>query len=472
LRGYSPPQDQLHAATKVFDEVNRTASILKMFTQFAALFATPVLMVVAFMFFGSFAAVQFRIYDMTQDYINGLVAALLLLALIHFWPVPTAHRRVLALLWLVRTGVTLGVMLAYEALYGLDASMYYLSGKALSSPVQLIAFGEGTQNIRVLVGLLSYITDSYSAIKVVFSYIGLISVYFFYRSAVTCLGREMIFVLYALGLLPSLLFWTSILGKDPVVLLGIAIYCYGATGLIVRQKMSMLIYVVIGLGIASFIRVWLGVIFVTPLIATYVLAGRTSALMKFIFILIAVPGFLVTLQGFSEKFNVETTQDLVSTTDTISSAWAYGGSGQVIAGGLSSIGSIVAFLPLGSFTALFRPLPFEVPNIFGMMAGLENAFILLLFVIGLMRRGLGWMRQPVLLWAVSALLVWSAAYGFVSYQNLGTGFRFRAQVAPLLLLLGLFLTFAHHLAPQKPLRFGFWPFAPGQDAPPPAEGDG
>ena len=43
-----------------------------------------------------------------------------------------------------------------------------------------------------------------------------------------------------------------------------------------------------------------------------------------------------------------------------------------------------------------------------MMAGLENGFILSLFVIGLMRRNFDWIRQPIRLWAVSALLVWGA----------------------------------------------------------------
>ena len=406
-----------------------------------ALVGVPVMMIGGFVLFGTFAAAQFRIYNFAEDYASGVIAALVLLALIYFWPVPTAHRRVLMLLWLVRTGVTLGVMLTFEARYGLDAAMYYRSGKVLNDPVALLKFGAGTQNIRALVGLLSYFTDAYSSMKVIFSYVGLIAVYIFYRSAVICLGRERIAILYFLGLLPSLLFWTSILGKDPIVLLGIAVYCYGAAGLIVRQKISMLAYVAIGLFIASYIRIWLGMIFVTPLIITYVMAGRSSAMTKVIFLLLAIPSFLVTLQGFAESFSLETTQDLVIRTDQISTAWAFGGSAQQIEGSFTSIPSMIAFMPIGAFAALFRPLPFEIMNPFGMMAGLENGFILLLFAIGLMRCGFGWVRQPILLWAVTVLLVWGAAYGFASFQNLGTAFRFRVQVVPILLLLGLFLTY-------------------------------
>jgi hypothetical protein len=422
-------------------------------------------MIAGYVLFGKFAAVQFRIYDVAADYASGMAAALALLALIQFWPIPTAHRSVLSLLWLVRIGVTLGVMLAYEAFYGLDSAEYYLGGKALSAPLSALVFGEGTSNIRAIVGVLAELTSAYSAMKVIFSYIGLIAVYILYRSCVICLGKESIVALYALGLLPSLLFWTSILGKDPIVLLGIAIYCYGVAGMIVRQKMSMIVYVVIGLAIASFIRIWLGAIFVLPLIAAYVLAGRSSAFTKAVFVLITVPVFLIALQAFSERFSVETTQDLVKTTEQISSSWSRGGSAQEIQGGFDSIGSMLAFAPIGAFTALFRPLPFEVPNAFGMMAGLENAFILSLFVVGLTRRGFRWVRQPILLWAVSVLVVWGTVYGFASYQNLGTAFRFRAQVAPILLLLGLYLTYGHRLNPAKDLRLRFWPLPPSQGKP-------
>lgn len=432
--------------------MNRIAKILEFLTWFMALVWTPVIMLAGFGLFGAFAAARFRIYDMASDYAVGVIAAFVLLALIYFWPVPAAHRRALFFLWLLRLGVTLGAMLPYEAYYSLDAAMYYLTGTALNEPLALLQFGEGTQNIQALVGLLSNITESYSALKVAFSYVGLIAVYIFFRTASVCLGQDKIVALYALGLFPSLLFWSSILGKDPIVLLGISIYSYGVAGLIVRQKMSMLAYVVIGLLIASSIRIWLGVIFATPLIVTYVMSGRTSALTKLVFLLIAIPGFLITLQGFSAEFNLETTRDLITRTDQISTAWAQGGSAQQIDGGFSSIPSMIAFMPIGAFTALFRPLPFEVPNVFGLLAGLENAFMLVLFVVALMRRGFGWLRQPVLLWALTTLLVWGAVYGFASYQNLGSAFRFRVQVVPILLLLGLYLTYAHRMEPQRFLQ--------------------
>ncbi len=93
--------------------MNRTARNFQLLTEIAALAAAPAIMIAGFVMFGTFAAAQFRIYNLQVDYAAGVGMALALLALIYFWPVPAAHRRVLLLLWLVRTGATLRIMLVF-----------------------------------------------------------------------------------------------------------------------------------------------------------------------------------------------------------------------------------------------------------------------------------------------------------------------------------------------------------------------
>ncbi len=407
----------------------------------AGLVGTPLVMLLGYQGFAHAAAARFRILDVAGDYLAGVLAAVLLLLAVALWPVPARHRRIIAILWVLRVGVALGVMLPYEAHYGLDANMYYNVGISLSDPWALMSFGNGTDSIRALVGVLSGITLSYSAMKVIFSYVGLVAVYVFYRAATLALGRDEPLLLYALGLFPSLLFWSSILGKDPPVLLGIAIFSYGAVGLVARQRFHMLVWVVLGLLIASWIRIWLGAIFVTALALSYVMSSRATAVAKGAFALLVLPLFLVALRAFAERFSISTTQDLVTTADVLSQAWAHGGSAQVIKSGFDSLGTMLLFMPIGAFTALFRPLPFEVMNVFGMLAGLENALLLGMLLAGLRRWGLRWLAEPVLLWAAVTVTTWAAAYGFVSYQNLGSAFRFRAQVVAILLMLVLALAF-------------------------------
>jgi hypothetical protein len=423
------------------EALNRTTAQLKLFVDIWAVILTPLVIIAGYFTAGTLAAIQFRITDVDADLIEGLVVAMALLVSIQLWPIPSQHRRALTMLWLIRIGVALGVMLLYEAYYNLDASLYYLLGTYINDPASWLAYGEGTNNVIALVGYLSELTTSYSALKLIFSYIGLVSVYVFYRAAVLALEREVPALLYILGIFPSLLFWSSILGKDPITLLGVAIFCYGVAGMIGSRNLLMLFYIALGLAISASIRIWLGAVFLAPLLLAVILGGRISSAMKAGFVMLAVPLFLLTVQGFAEQFSLETASDLVARTDSISQSWAHGGSAQVIEGGFNSIGEMLLFMPVGAFAALFRPLPGEILNPFGIMAGLENALLLGLIINGLMRRGLAWIGQPILLWAALTLGAWAAIYGFASYQNLGTAFRFRVQVVPILLMLGLYLSF-------------------------------
>ena len=425
--------------------MDRATTTLRTVLYAWAFLGTPALMLYGYGLFAAPAGANIRLHDVSADYLEGLVLALLLLPLTQILPIPTAHRRALGLLWLVRMGIALGAMLAYEATLIGDFVLYYNSGTALSHPFSYFEFGKGTRNVQALVGVLAMATEAYSAMKVVFAFIGLVAVYIFYRAAVVGLGYENIGLLYILGLFPSILFFGSLFGKEPIVFLGIAIYCYGVVGLIVQRRLRMVLYIALGLAIAAAIRPWLGTIFLAPVLFTYVMASRTPVLAKLGFLLIAVPAFLLAVQGFAERFQLESAQDLVARTDALSQAWAVGGSAQQISGGFGSLRDMILFIPLGAFTALFRPLPLEVMNPFGMLAGLENAVLLSLVVIGLIRQGVGWLGQPVLLWAAATLAAWSVAYGFISYQNLGGGFRYASMVTPILLMLGLYLAYAHRL---------------------------
>jgi membrane associated rhomboid family serine protease len=93
---------------------------------------------------------------------------------------------------------------------------------------------------------------------------------------------------------------------------------------------------------------------------------------------------------------------------------------------------MVKFAPLGAFTALFRPLPGEVLNPFGLLAGLESLVLLALLLRASRRAKWKEFKQPLILWASTLILIWAVVYGFASIQNLGTAVRWKLQVLPLL----------------------------------------
>ncbi|OAD21063.1 conserved hypothetical protein, membrane, partial [Candidatus Thiomargarita nelsonii] len=183
-------------------------------------------------------------------------------------------------------------------------------------------------------------------------------------------------------------------------------------------------------------------ILLAPL-AVFFLIQRGSFYLKIVFLVIVTIAFIFSWNLFAEQFSIESSQDLVSTTDTVSSGWARGGSGQQISGGITSFGSMLAFMPIGSFTALFRPLPGEILNPFGLLSGLDNFILLSLLFFAIKRTQWKEIKEePLLLWAIVLLTVWATIYGFVSYQNLGTAIRYKLMILPI--LLGLLLYFSRN----------------------------
>jgi hypothetical protein len=98
--------------------------------------------------------------------------------------------------------------------------------------------------------------------------------------------------------------------------------------------------------------------------------------------------------------------------------------------------SILAFIPVGVFTLLFRPFLWEAHNILAVAAGLEN-FLLIALIVWRRRQLLASLgsiaRDPFLLYCTVAL-VGAAAAMAVSW-NLGTMARHKTMVMPYLMIL-------------------------------------
>jgi hypothetical protein len=381
--------------------------------------------------------------DIESDYVFAIVWAVVLGGSILAWPVSSTDKGSLLWVWLAKVMVTLGFMLLYEANYSsLDAYSYFGESAQRYFPFEGIGLGAGTQNINALVWLHNQVLPhSYHALKISFSMIGLVAMYLFYRASAIFLRHEDRRVLYALALFPSILFWSSIIGKDPIVLLGVALYAYGVVAWYQFKKVRHMWVLLLGILVTTLIRVWLGPILLAPL-AIFALRGIKGVIPRMVFIAFTVIVFLFSMKQFMVLFRMETAEDVFATANIISRSWAHGGSGQELNADFTKITELAGFVPLGIFTALFRPLPLpgEIVNMFGLLAGTENLFLLLLFGWAIKRMNWRDLKEPIVLWATVLVLIWAAVYGFVSYQNLGSAVRFKLQILPVLLGLLLYLS--------------------------------
>jgi hypothetical protein len=371
--------------------------------------------------------------DLAADYSSAVVWAVALGVFILLWPIGWRERLAFLGLWTARSVVALGAMLPIEHFYPhLDGYSYFLlSTRSAVDPASL-SLGNGTGNLIQFVALHNvFLPDSYHAQKVTFAFAGLLSVFCLYRSFVLLAGRHDFRILAGIGLFPSLLYWSSVLNKDPLVLLGTSMFVLGTVGWYRGAGNRYVLLMAAGIALASAIRIWSAVILLAPTFVLILFRMRTAWQRA---LALAAAGLVaaVTLSRMAQIFAITSLDDLVAAADLWSRAWAIGGSGRAMSG-FDSLGDVLLFMPIGAFTALFRPLPGEIMNPFGLMAGFENLLLLWLAAAAIFRFKRSDFRQPLLLWALVLIVVWSAAYGVVAYQNLGTASRFKLQVLPILL---------------------------------------
>lgn len=378
--------------------------------------------------------------DIISDYIIGLVWFFVLGLTIFFWPVHKKDKLPLFIVWLTKGLVILGFMLFYESYYGLDAFMYFTESISPSTTYSGFEFvGHGTENIVALVTLLQkIIPNSYHAAKVACAFVGLIAIYFFYRACVLFLQREDIRIFYLFALWPSIIFWSSILGKDPIVFLGISMYIFGVVGWYRNSKIHNLFILILGIIITMFIRTWLGVILLAPT-SIFVIRRMRNIIVKAVSVLLIIIAIFYSMRFLVNFINVENTQEAVMVIDSQSKGIKSGRSTREVDFKFYGVGDLVKFMPLGTFTLLFRPLPGEVNNIFGLLSGFENLILLILF-LGVLKNNC-WqnLKNPIIQWAIALIFIWSIIYGPYVYQNPGTSVRQRLQILPVFLAVLLYL---------------------------------
>jgi len=383
--------------------------------------------------------------DQVADYLQALAWFFFICLFLVLMPAHPKLRTNLIILWLLRGFISLVVMLFYESHYEtLDAFVYFRDGMARTGSWDGFRFGAGTENIKSLIGIVNDslpIAHSYHSLKVLWSFFGLMGAYFMFLGLKRLSPSVKPWHLLVFGSIPSLAFWSSILGKDPVQFFAIGLFIYGALSWITDSKGAF--FALVGIFLASSIRSWTGPIFLLPLIFAYLIKPVSKEhplkrLIKPIVCLGLVVGAYLASSFVLESFKVSALDEIVEHTDKMSRSWSKGGSAQAIPH-FNSASDLLIFAPLGGFTALFRPLPGEINNAFGLVAGLENIVILALFIWSLWAFiRFGSIRDPIFIWLISTIVIWAGIYGFVSSQNLGSAFRYRLQILPFLVMLFIY----------------------------------
>ena len=368
-----------------------------------------------------------------HDYLVGWIWTLLLALLIVI--LPFKYKNFMLFCWFLKVIITFYFDYLYESHYvSLDAYAYFANIKEVSFP---FVFFDGTYNITLLTKLFFFLTHSYRACLVFYAFIGMIAMYIVALTyeklrRVTLTSLELVTLFF----FPSVLFWSHILGKDPVNLFVFSIYFYGAVLWLFYRKFEGIIFICLAFFIYLFIRPWFSGIWGLALTMFVMTGKRVGWFTRTVVFIIFVGSSIMILL----KFNIYNVADFFNTLIHLSQAWAHGGSAQELA--LYTFSDLVRWFPWMAFSALFRPFPWEASNIFQLLAGVENLTLLwlIIYYLWVYRRTIG--RFDLFhKFLLCHILAWIIIYSPIAFQNLGTASRFKLQVLPLLLMFTLHLRF-------------------------------
>lgn len=413
-----------------------------------SLIARPILALCGALFLALIVGIPFsnlveasanRIYgfpgeDIFSDYLLGVMWSALLGFSILFWPVRQEDRPMLLYAWVVKLLMAMVIMLIYDAHYGIDLDGYFTPNWPLTGP----KFGEGSSNVRQLSALvLSFTGRSLYADRVIFGMFGLIGLYLCYRAAILYTKKEVPKIFYCFVYFPTALLWSTLLGKDPVCLLGVGLYSYGMMRFLVGGKsLTSMTIAVLGIGIASLIRPWYGTIMAVP-IFTALLLGRGRWFVRMLLLPAIVLGIGFAYRSMQSALALETTEQFFEFQSRSAKAFEIGASsfrGQEI----SDAQDAAMGAPVAIVTALFRPFIFECTSMFQLMFGLDNTFLVVLLVMAIRRTKIRELADPVIAWLGTYVVLWAFFYGYVTY-NFGALSRYKIQILPALISLLLLL---------------------------------
>lgn len=385
------------------------------------------------------------VQDPYGDYAWGILFALLLSLVIVIFPFK--YKYVVLLGWLFKLIIVFLFNYFFESHYATLDSFHY-HGTALNYGGGFIPF-QATANMYALTALLYKLTvPSYRLAQVFFAFIGFLAQYIFWLAISLFVHSYRKSILILLMLLPSLVFWSSNLGKDPLVLLFISIYCVGLALFINKKYSKSLICFIVSSICFVYFRYWLiGIFGLSFLLSILVVKDVKPSLKRSLFVLGVIAGYYFARLVLA-KFGVFSLSNLLGTIAFISQGWAGGGSGQELE--IHSYLDLLLKMPWLMFTSLFRPLILEGRNMFQILAGIENTFLLIFSIVAVIKviREKLWKNDLIKIFFIH-IFIWTLIYAPISYQNLGTAERFKMQIIPFLLLF-LYFSLKHKVVINRP----------------------
>ena len=368
--------------------------------------------------------VSYDLFDPYFDMMMGLIWFILFSLIIS----KTMEKEYL-IIWLIKAFVTLIIMLPYEAHYKLDAYVYFSAAIDINNTS---ISGNSTLYMAYLNHYLSYILgESYQSLKLFHSFIGFLGLVLLFKSFEIILKESGVklnqLYIYFFFLFPTILFWSSILGKDPINLFVIGLIFYSIINMIKTFEFKyLIIFCLMIIGI-YFIRYW----YVGILLLTVVMYLSYINIFKknwYLFI-----SFAILLSIIVSSMDNIYSQIILDKLNSFSNNFSFGGSRTDTYDYTTLSDFFYYFIP-NLFTTLFRPMLFDITNAFTFISACENIVLFLLVVKYIVLNIKDLVKNKYIVFLLFYIFSWLLFYVLVSPGNLGTAIRFKLQVLPIILI--------------------------------------
>jgi len=293
-----------------------------------------------------------------------------------------------------------------------------------------------TNSIIISAGLLIYMFGpAFQALMIIFATLSFWGQYLLLQAFRVAFpdGQHKVAALL-IFFLPSIVFWTAAIGKDAVILFFIGACCYGFAKLRVKIDPIALITVLVSLGGVMLVRPHVAAMLAIALGGAYLLSRNRTGLLGMAAKIFGFPLlFLVSVYLVAQARTFVDLSDVGQTTSVLKRV---GGLNQL---GGSAFGSSFLYRLVAAPFLLFRPFPWEVRNLQGVIAGIEALGLMMFFW-----RRREFIRSSLLSWRVNAFVLFSWVYVLEfslvfagAMTNFGTLVRQRVMLIPLALMIVL-----------------------------------
>jgi hypothetical protein len=290
--------------------------------------------------------------------------------------------------------------------------------------------GEGTMFMYAINFLFSNLLKmSYLANTLLYSLFGFMGMTFFYMVVVKTVPYNKMMYGYILFplifFLPNLHFWSAGVGKDTSLFLCIGMFVYG-----VMKPLTRIPLIVISMLLAMAIRPHIVLFLMVSFGLAYILGGKISVFQRTLFSIVLLGIGLAILPSVLEFANIEeaSIESFDKFADAKSSVLSRASTGSAI-----DISSYP--FPLKVLTFLFRPFFFDVRNLNGLIASIENLVLVILFIKAMRTKPVEAFRKApfVIKGLVFFLIIGTLAFS-QSLGNVGIMIRMRNMFLPGLLI--------------------------------------